>query len=173
MSASSVSKIIVDDSSPESSSAKLGVNAGNNSDVSQEIADLLSSFSTQKSAVAGKSKEHRPSPRFRVNWKAEIANDGRNTLHGFIRDLSAKGASIYLNNSLLQVKSTLHIHIPPLNLTGKPHVMAVSGNIVYVVYDSNKQLFRAAIIFNRFHRESDLPYLEERLTKYHLKIPEY
>ena len=50
--------------------------------------------------------------------------------------------------------------------------MTVSGKIVYAVYDGNKQRFRVGINFLNFNLASDLAYLDERLTRHHLEIPE-
>lgn len=142
-------------------------------DLSQELADILSSFSPQKSTDAGIRKEHRKAPRFRVKWHADILIDEQSAHRGIINDISTQGASIYLNSNLPIIESvTLHIHVPPLHVTSKPHLMAVAGKIIYVVYDGNKQLFRAGVNFLRFDLESDLAYLGERLTKHHLEIPE-
>lgn len=142
-------------------------------DLSQDIADILSSFSPQKSPVAGNSKEFRKAPRFRVKWHADILIDGQSAHHGSINDISTQGVSVYLNSNLPTVKCALHIHVPPLNLTSKTHVVAVSGKIVYAVYDGNKQRFRAGVNFLSFNLESDLKYLDERLTQHHLKISEF
>ena len=85
--------------------------------------------------------------------------------HGFINDISTVGASFYLDSSLHTKKCSLHIHVPPLDLKNEPHIIEVSGKVVYEVYDGDQQLFRAAIDFLRFNPESDLEYLRERLTK--------
>lgn len=150
------------------------IDGGGTPDVSQDLADILSSFSPQKPKGAGESKEHRKAPRFRVKWQADVLIDGQSAHRGSISDISTHGASIYLNSSLQTAKSAVfHIYVPPLNLTSKPHIMAVSGKIVYVVYDGDKQLFRAGVNFLRFNPESDLAYLDERLKKHHLQIREF
>jgi hypothetical protein len=138
----------------------------------ENIDEMLLSLSPQKSTGAVERNEQRKTPRFRVKWHADILVDEQCKDQGFIHDISTMGAAIYLNSSLSIEKCTLHIHVPPLNLQSESHVIEVSGEIVYVVYDGDKQLFRAAISFIRFHLESDRAYLDERLTKYHLKIPE-
>lgn len=142
-------------------------------DLSQDLADILSSFSQQQSTDAVHGKEHRKAPRFRVKWHTDILIDGQSAQRGSINDLSTQGASIYLNNSLPAAKLvTLHIHVPPLNLTNKPHIIAISAKIVYVVFDGTKQSFRAGVDFLRFNLESDLAHLGERLIKHHLEIRE-
>ena len=150
-----------------------GIEGSGTPDLSQDLADILSSFSQQKSADAAQGKEHRKARRFRVKWHADIFIDGQSAQRGSINDLSTQGASIYLNNSLPAAKLvTLHIHVPPLNLTSKPHLIAVSAKIVYMVFDGTKQSFRAGVDFLGFNLESDLAYLGERLTKHHLEIRE-
>lgn len=143
------------------------------SNLTQDINDILASFSTKKVSVAVGCKKQRRAPRFRVKWFADILTDGRTVSHGFVNDISSSGASIYLNSNLRMAKCMLRIHVPPLNLTSKPHMMEVSGKILYVVYDGDKQLFRVAINFSKFNPESDMASLDERLNKYHSKIPEY
>jgi hypothetical protein len=143
--------------------------------LSQELDDIISSFSspTQTGAGKGKEKELRRAPRFRVNWHADVISDDHVMYHGFINDISAIGASVFLESSLHTKKCTLHIHVPPLNLKSKSHLMKVSGKPVYVVYDGDKQLFRTAISFIRFNPESELAHLKERLTKHQSEIPGY
>lgn len=112
-------------------------------------------------------------PRFRVKWHADLLIDGRNICHGFINDISRAGASIYLVNNVHPLNPTLRIYMPPLNVDDRPQVIEVSGKTVYVVFDGDKQLYRAAISFSRFRPESGLAQLEERLNKYHVRIPEH
>jgi hypothetical protein len=164
---SSIPEIKVHDFSPVNSSDGEDV-----SDLSQDINDILASFSSNKTTGEVESTEKRKAPRFRVKWFADILTDEHVVYHGFVNDISTLGASIFLNSNLNTAKCTLRIHVPPLNLMSKPYVMEVSGKILYVVYDSDKQLFRAAVSFIRFNPESDLSFLDERLTKHHSKAPE-
>jgi hypothetical protein len=128
--------------------------------------------SPQDITDAEEGKEQRKAPRFRVGWHTDIFFDDKSMHHGFINDISTLGASIFLDSGSIPEKSTLHIHVPPLSLTSEPHIIVVSGKVVYVVYDGDKQLFRAAFVFLKFHLESDLAYLGERLTKYQSVIHE-
>lgn len=121
---------------------------------------------------AGEHGEQRKVHRFRVNWHTDIIFADQTTHQGFINDISVQGASVFLSDSLTTNEAILYVHIPPLNLTSKPHIIAVSGKTVYVVFDGDKQLFRAAFVFSRFHQASDQAYLEERLSKYQLEIHE-
>jgi hypothetical protein len=70
------------------------------------------------------------------------------------------------------VSCTIHIQVAPLDLKSKPHVITATGSIVYSVYDGNKRCFRTAINFLGFQQASDLQYLEERLSKHHVKLPD-
>ena len=164
------------DGSPKSGEApsptSTGIEENKAFELSQDANKTPSSLSPQNTTEPEGSKEQRKSPRFRVGWHTDILFDDQSTHHGFINDISTLGASIFLDNSLIPEKSTLHIHVPPLNLTSEPHIIAVSGRTVYVVYDGDQQLFRAAFVFLKFHLESDLTYLNERLTKYQSEIHE-
>src|ERR1017187_1952759 len=95
--------------STENSPVTMG---GDASALSQDLDDLISSFSPQDSTGTLKSKEQSAIPRFRVKWHADIVLDAHNTHHGFINDISRLGASIYLDTSLPLARHTLHIHVP-------------------------------------------------------------
>ncbi len=166
---SSVPKINGSNSTPMNSP----VTAGVGEDLSQDINDILATLSPKKVSVAVGCNEKRKAPRFRVKWFADILTDDHVIYHGFVNDISTLGVSIYLNSNLNNAKCRLRIHVPPLNLTSKPHMIEVFGKVLYVVYDGDKQLYRAAINFLRFNPESDLAMLDERLTKHHSKVPEF
>ena len=170
-------------SAPENSPASEDIEGSNTCDLSKNIDDMLASFTpaespvesmdAQKSTTTRKSKEPSKVPRFRVKWHADIVLEDRSIHHGFINDISALGTSICLNSSLRTIKCTLRIHVPPLDLKSDTHIIEVSGKLVYLVHDGNQQLFRAAISFLKFHFESDLAYLRERLIKHQVTIPEF
>lgn len=142
-------------------------------DSSSDINDMLASFSTpQKVPGADIGNDKRKASRYRVNWRAAVISNEKGTNQGFLNDISTLGASIYLDASLPLASCTIHIEVAPLSLTSKPYVLTAAGKVVYSVYDGNKHLFRAAINFVRFEQASDLAFLEERLTKHHVKIPE-
>ena len=87
--------------------------------------------------------------------------------HGIVKDISPKGADILLEHNLQNVKLIkLHIHVPPLSVTGDRHVVEVSGKIIYSSHDSDEMLFRTGIKFLQFHLESDQAYLQSRLGKH-------
>ena len=155
-----------------SSQAASGIEGISNSDWPSDFDDLLTSLSPAKSAGDNKSKGQSKVSRFRVKWQADLIAKDRSAHHGFINDISTLGASIYLNSNLYPERPTLHIYVPPLSSTFKPHVIEVAGRTVYVVYDGEMQLYRVAVNFLRFNLESDREFLENRLTKYQLKIPD-
>jgi len=159
-------------SSTVNSLASTNIEDSSTSELSQDIDAMLASFSAGTSAGTLEKNEGRKAPRYRVKWHADILIGNHSKHHGFINDISTVGASIYLNHGLPQIKSTLHIHVPPLSATSKPYVIKVSGMIVYVVYDGEKQLYRAAINFLKFNVESERALLDERLTKHQTKISE-
>ena len=122
-------------------------------------------YSASKSA--GKYPECRSEPRIHVRWHAKAFIDGYDVYHGFVKDISLKGADIFLGHSLQKVKFVnLHIHVPPLNVTSDPRIMEVSGKIIYTAYDSNESLFHTGINFLQFNLESDLAYLRSRIANY-------
>ena len=111
--------------------------------------------------------ENRSEPRIRVRWHVDALVEGQPVLHGFVRDLSAKGADIFLGRNLQNVKSVkLHIHVPPLSVTGEHHIVEVSGKIVYTAHDSEELLFHTGIVFVKFNLDSDMEYLKSRLVKH-------
>ena len=130
------------------------------------------SSAPQKLSDTGGNKEQRKAPRFRVRWQTHILLESESAHHGFIDDISTLGASVYLDSRLVPEKWTLLITVPPLSVTSKAHVIEVFGKLMYVVYDGNRQLYRAAVHFLQFNPPSNLTYLGERLAKYQLKIPE-
>lgn len=131
-----------------------------------------SSASTDKATPSDsidtpKHDESRSDPRIRVRWHVDAFVEGQPVLHGFVRDLSAKGADIFLGRNLQNVKSVkLHIHVPPLSVTGEHHIVDVSGKIVYTAHDSEELLFHTGIVFAKFNLNSDLAYLKSRLDKH-------
>jgi len=117
--------------------------------------------------VAPKFEESRSEHRIRVRWHVDAFIDGQNVQHGLVKDISPKGADILLEHNLQNVKLIkLHIHVPPLSVTGDRHVVEVSGKIIYSSHDSDEMLFRTGIKFLQFHLESDQAYLQSRLGKH-------
>src|ERR1017187_2137083 len=99
MHASSVSKIKVND--PVSSNSAPTMGGGSIApSFSEDIDDMLASFSSNKTLGGVGFNDQRKAARYRVRWHADILIDGQRVDSGFIKDISTQGASIYLNTSL-------------------------------------------------------------------------
>lgn len=113
-----------------------------------------------------KLEESRTERRVHVRWHVDVFIDGQGMHRGFIKDISVKGADIFLEHNMQNVKLIkLHIHVPPLNITEAHHVVEVSGKVIYSSHDSDELLFRTGIKFLEFHSESDRTYLQSRVVK--------
>ncbi|OGS99997.1 MAG: hypothetical protein A3F73_04150 [Gallionellales bacterium RIFCSPLOWO2_12_FULL_59_22] len=116
-------------------------------------------------------KEHRREPRFRVKWPTVVVVNEQKSCRGLIKDISTKGAAVFLDINLQSTKFVnLHIYLPPLNVETGPHIIEVYGKVIYSVHDSNECLFRSGITFLKYHQEPDQTHLNDRLTKYHVTI---
>jgi len=113
---------------------------------------------------AGKYKELRIEPRVHVRWHADAFIDGQGLYQGFVKDISLRGTDIFLDSNLQKVKIIkLRIYVPPVSKTSGPHIMEMSGKIVYTAYDGLESLFHAGVNFLKFKSESDLAYLQSRI----------
>ena len=140
-------------------------NAGKNSTPDLSRAAAQAAPSTQTGAK--KYVECRNEPRIHVRWHADAFIDGQEVYRGFLKDISLKGADIFLEHNLQMEKFVrLHIYVPPLSATSDPHVVKVSGKIVYTAHDNDETLFHTGINFLRFNLESDLAYLKSRIASY-------
>lgn len=118
-------------------------------------------------AVARTHEEQRIEPRVHVRWHVDVFVDGQAVYHGFIKDISSKGADIFVDHNLQKVKLVkLLIHVPPLSVTDDHHVVDVSGKVIYAAHDSEELLFRTGVNFLKFNLESDQAYLRSRLAKH-------
>jgi len=119
------------------------------------------------STDAPKRKESRSEIRIHVRWHVDIFIDGQIVYHGFVKDISLKGADIFLDHNLQNAKSAkLHIHVPPLHVTDEHHIVEVSGKIIYATHDNDELLFRTGIKFIKFNLDSDSAYLQSRLANH-------
>ena len=141
--------------------------------LSDDIDAMFASIMPKSVPATTGGQTRQKSPRFRVKWHVDILIDGHKIYDGFTNDISTAGASVFLAHNVHPLRPTLRIHIPPLSATSKPRFVEVSGKTVYMVYDGKMQLYRAAISFTSFHTQADVAYLEERLNKYHSRIPEH
>lgn len=122
-------------------------------------------------AVAQGSKEHRSAQRFYVKWRTTALIDAQSQHHGFIKDISVKGAAVFLDRNLQSLEFVkLHIHVPPSHASKTSRTVAVYGKIVYTVYDNRELLFRVGVSFLKFDSEHDPAFLETYLTNFQTKI---
>lgn len=125
---------------------------------------------TARTAIQG-SKEHRSAQRFYVKWRAVAFIDAQSQHHGFIKDISAKGAAVFLERNLQSLEFIkLHIHVPPSHTLKAPRIIAVYGKIIYTTHDRNELLFRAGISFLKFDSEHDPAFLETYLANHQTRI---
>lgn len=122
-------------------------------------------------ATAQGSREHRSVPRFYVKWRTVAFIDAQSQHHGFIKDISTKGASVFLDRNLQSLEFIkLHIHVPPSHTLKEPRVIEVYGKIVYATHDNRELLFRVGISFLKFDSEHDPAFLEKYLTDFQTRI---
>ena len=108
----------------------------------------------------------RNEPRFRFRLAVDVLIDGQELHRGFVKDISLAGATLYIDRNFQKPKSIqLHIKVPPLIATTKPHVVKVAGTIVYSIYDCDEMSFRSGVNFEQFNTPSDRDFLQERLFK--------
>ena len=114
---------------------------------------------------AGKHEECRSESRVHVRWHVDAFVDGQGVYQGFVKDISLKGADIFLDHNLQNVALVkLHIHVPPLQVTSDHHVIGVSGKIIHSTHDPYELLFRTGVKFLKFNLESDLACLQSRIA---------
>lgn len=117
------------------------------------------------------SKEHRSAQRFYVKWRAIAFIDAQSQHHGFIKDISMKGAAVFLDRNLQsQEFIKLHIHVPPAYTLKVPRIIDVYGKVVYTAHDRHELLFRVGVNFLKFDSEQDPAFLETYLKNYQAKI---
>lgn len=112
------------------------------------------------------SGDARNEPRFHFRLAVDVLVDGREFHHGFVKDISLEGATLYIDRNFQKPKSIqLHIKVPPIIAATKPHVVKVAGTIVYSIYDCDEMRFRSGVNFDQFNTPSDRDFLQERLFK--------
>lgn len=123
-------------------------------------------------AIIQGSKEHRSAQRFYVRWRAIAFIDTQSQHHGFIKDISLKGAAVFLDRNLQSLEFIkLHIHVPPSHVARAPRTVEVYGKIIYTVYDNKELLFRVGVNFLKFDSEHDPVFLETYLNSFQTRIP--
>lgn len=141
------------------------------SKANQDIIDLLGSTSETPPAPPQPGKEHRREPRFYVKWQTVVFVDAQSQHYGFIKDISVRGAALFLDRNLQSREIIkLHIHVPPSHISRAARTIAVYGKIIYSNHDSRELLFRTGVSFLKFDSEHDPVFLETYLANYQAKI---
>lgn len=110
-------------------------------------------------------KEHRSVPRFLVKWRAVAFIDAQQQYHGYIKDISTKGAALLLDRNLQSLEFIkLHIQVPPSYTLRESRILKVYGKIAYTTHDRSELLFRTGIHFLKFDSERDPAFLETFLA---------
>ncbi|MDZ4202622.1 MAG: PilZ domain-containing protein [Gallionella sp.] len=139
-----------------------------------ELSAVLAEACTPVDATPPKGgKEHRKSERYRVKWHAAAFIEPDGLYHGYIKDISAHGAAIFLDKNIKHGQSIkLHIHVPPLHIAQAPHVVEVQGTVAYTVHDAEELQFRVGVRFLRFITEHDPVFLAGYLSNNATRISE-
>jgi hypothetical protein len=99
-----------------------------------------------------------------VKWHADVLVDGHDVYQGYVRDVSLKGAELFLSHNLQHSQFVkLHIHVPPLLDSIPPRILEMTAKVLSTVYDSRTEYFRSSILFLQFTFESDKTYLRTRV----------
>lgn len=139
--------------------------------ISGAPADLPPQHAKTSPVAAQGSKEHRSVPRFYVKWRTVAFVDAQNQHHGFIKDISTRGASVFLDSNLQSLEFIkLHIHVPPSHTSKASRLIEVYGKIVYTTHDINELLFRTGISFLKFESQHDPVFLEKYLTDFQTRV---
>lgn len=111
-------------------------------------------------------QEKRSEHRVHVRWHAEALIEGH-IWQGYVRDISAGGVNILLEHNCQNVSIVkLHIHVPPDSKSSAPHILDITGKVIYTAYDSDESLFRSGIKFLKFNSPSDSGFLSSFLARH-------
>jgi hypothetical protein len=149
-------------------------------DLSQDIADILSSFSTPKSSGA-RSQAKQPQGggdlgkrayfRHPVRWRVAIVNKsgGKNDIyHGRTYDVSMSGISILLErNMLFTSEVVVLLAIPPIHQGLKETIVEIECNLTHSVLDSVHSQFRLGMKYIQFKGDGKR-ILSDVLSKRHI-----
>ncbi len=157
--------------SPHSTHISPAMTAPDSASADFDLSDAIAEADPLALATPKTNPELRGEPRFRVKWRAIALLEQNIAHHGFVKDISTKGAAFFLEHNLQAVQLiTLHIHVPPLDITREPRIVQVEGKLIYSVHDHEELFFRAGFQFIKFKTGSDLDYLRSRLTNHHMEI---
>jgi hypothetical protein len=159
----------------------------NSFDLSQDIADILASFSSEKSKEApNKTRESSESlneknridysnkrAHFRhpVRWRVAIVNKsgGKHEIfHGRTNDVSLSGISILLErNVVFTSEVVVLLAIPPMHQGLKETIVEIQCALTHTVLDSVHNQFRLGMRFIHFKRDGQ-KILSDVLSKRHI-----
>jgi hypothetical protein len=153
---------------------------GDTSDLSQDIEDILSSFSHQESKVATSHTRqpigcndlgYRSYYRHPVHWRVAIVNkssSGNEIFHGRTNDLSMSGISILLDHNILFTSEVVVLlAIPPMHHGLKETIIEIECSLAHSVLDSVHGQFRFGMRFLYFKGDSKR-ILSDVLSKRHI-----
>lgn len=108
---------------------------------------------SRKSRPAGTS-DHRKHVRHPLHWRVAIVHkngDKNDIYHGRTQDLSARGASVYVDHNIFTMKEVVVLlGVPPLHAGQKETIIEIQSSMVYTVFDSGQSQFRIGIRFSHF-----------------------
>jgi hypothetical protein len=115
--------------------------------------------------------EQRREPRFHVHWHVVTELDKHGICHGFIKEISIQGATLFLDHDLIKVKTILlEIESPALQPQAPPHILAIDCHVIYAIHDSEERMFRTGIHFHKFRIDSDKDFLDHRLRNFEVAV---
>ena len=149
-------------------------------DLSQDIADILASFSPKKTTEAPNqsrlnhesgSSGKRAHYRHPVRWRVAIVNKSSGAheiYHGRTFDVSLSGISILLErNVLFTSEVVVLLAIPPMHQGQKETLVEIQSSLTHSVLDSVHNQFRLGMRFIQFKGEGQR-ILSDVLSKRHI-----
>jgi c-di-GMP-binding flagellar brake protein YcgR len=141
--------------------------------VSQKNLDAKLGVNQLKHSVA--TSEQRRHYRHPIHWRIAIVHkngDKNDIYHGRTHDLSAWGASVFVDHNIFMMSEVVMLlAIPPLHPGQKETIIEIQCRMVHTVLDSEKNQFRIGIHFLQFKGE-DKHILSDILSKRDIPKPE-
>jgi hypothetical protein len=97
--------------------------------------------------------EHRRGYRHPLHWRVALIydNKGKNDIyHGRTNNLSASGASIYLDHNIFLSEVVMLLAVPPRQIGDRETIIEIQCSMVYTVLDGEQSRFRIGLHFVRF-----------------------
>jgi len=106
---------------------------------------------------SGQTIEHRKHYRHPLHWRIAILHkngDKNEIYHGRTHDLSAWGASIFVDHNIfMMTEVVMLLAIPPMHAGQKETIIEIQCRMAYTVLDSEQSQFRIGIRFMHFKGE--------------------